>query len=112
MSDPVIYEFTRGDDFLIPMSLTDPENSGEPVDITGWTIASQVRYSRQLLNDLSVNITNGSGGAFELALAYAQTMKWPVRDLKCDIQFDRPVGGRVSSRTFIIRVLEDQTQND
>ncbi len=106
----VTYEFVRGDDFVIPMTLTDPDNNGTPVDITGWTIASQVRYARKLISDLDVTITNAAQGEFSISLPKEQTAIWPVRKLKCDIQFDRPVEGRVSSQTFIIDCTEDQTQ--
>jgi hypothetical protein len=110
MTDEVRYEFTRGDDFKIPMTLTDPANNGTPVDISDWTIASQVRYARKLISELDVTITNGPLGQFTISLPHAQTALWPVRTLKCDIQFDRPVEGRVSSRTFLIDCMEDQTQ--
>lgn len=108
MTDVVKYDFVRGDDFSIPMTLTDPENNGTPVDITGWTIASQVRYARKLISDLDVTITDGPAGQFTISLPYSQTASWPARELKCDIQFDRPEG-RISSQTFIINVTEDQT---
>ena len=112
----VVYDFVRGDDFVIPMTLTNPDNNGSPVDITGWTITSQVRYSRQLVSTLDVTITDGALGEFSIALPFAQTALWPAgpkekpRRLKCDIQFDRPVEGRVSSQTFYIDCTEDQTQ--
>lgn len=106
----VTYEFVRGDDFVIPMTLTNPDNNGVPVDITSWTIASQVRYARKLISDLDITITNAAAGEFSISLPKEQTAIWPVRKLKCDIQFDRPVEGRVSSQTFIIECTEDQTQ--
>lgn len=110
MADQVTYEFVRGDDFAIPMTLTDPANNGTAVDITGWTIASQVRYARKLVSTLDVTITDAANGQFTISLPKEQTAVWPARKLKCDIQFDRPVQGRVSSKTFIIEVTEDQTQ--
>lgn len=110
MADTVTYEFVRGDDFVIPMTLTDPANNGSPVDITGWTIASQIRYARKLISALDTTIINGPLGQFTISLPKEQTALWPVRKLKCDIQFDRPVEGRVSSKTFIIDCTEDQTQ--
>jgi len=112
----VVYDFVRGDDFVIPMTLTNPDNNGLPVDITGWTIASSVRYSRKLISDLDATITNAVLGEFTISLPNAQTALWPAgpkdkpRRLKCDIQFDRPVDGRVSSQTFYIDCTEDQTQ--
>ena len=110
MAEDVTYEFVRGDDFLIPMTLTDPDNNGVAVDISAWTIASQVRYARKLISDLTVTITIGAAGEFTISLPSAQTATWLARKLKCDVQFDRPVDGRVSSQTFIIDCQEDQTQ--
>lgn len=110
MANEVVYDFVRGDDFSIPMTLTDPENNGNPIDITGWTIASQVRYSKKLIDDAVVTITTAIDGEFTVSIAKEKTVLWPTRRLKCDIQFDRPVQGRVSSQTFIIAVSEDQTQ--
>lgn len=106
----VIYEFIRGDDFSIPMNLTDPDNAGSPVPITDWTITSQVRYAKKLISTLTVTIVDGPTGQFEISLPKEQTALWPTRELKCDIQFDRPTEGRISSQTFIIKVMEDQTQ--
>lgn len=106
----VVYEFVRGDDFVIPMTLTNPDNNGSPVPITDWTIASQIRYAKKLISDLSVTIVDGPAGQFTISLPKEQTALWPVRKLKCDIQFDRPIEGRVSSQTFVVDVQEDQTQ--
>lgn len=110
MADKVTYEFIRGDDFNIPMTLTDPEDSGNPVDITLWTVASQIRYSKKLIDNVIVTVTDAVNGEFTLSVAKENTAIWPARKLKCDIQFDRPTEGRVSSQTFIVEVLEDQTQ--
>lgn len=110
MSD-VVYEFIRGDDFNVPMTLTDPDNNSVPVDITGWTIQCQVRYAKKLISTMDVTITDATQGQFVIALPKEQTALWPIRKLKCDIQFDRPVEGRVSSKTFIIEVEEDQTHD-
>ncbi|WHM52936.1 hypothetical protein [Sulfitobacter phage vB_SupP_AX] len=103
----VVYPFKRGDDFVIPMTLQDSDQN--PVDITGWTISSAVTYARKAVSTLDCTITDGPNGAFTIALPRAQTALWPVRKLKCDVQFDRPVEGRVSSKTFIIEVEEDHT---
>lgn len=103
----VVYLFKRGDDFIISMTLQD--GASNPVDITGWTISSSVTYARKLISTLDCTITDGPNGVFTIALPFAQTAAWPVRKLKCDIQFDRPIEGRVSSKTFIIDVEEDQT---
>lgn len=105
----VVYPFKRGDDFIIPMTLTDPENNNIPVDISTWTITSAVTYARKPVSTLDVTITDGPNGQFTIALPKEQTVLWPLRKLKCDVQFDRPIQGRVSSQTFIIDVEEDHT---
>ncbi len=109
MSDKVIYKFIRGDDFKIPMTLTEPEGNNDPIDISTWTIKSQVNYSRKKISDLTVNIVDAVAGKFEITCPNTETENWPARDLKCDIQFDRGTEGRISSETFIVRVTEDQT---
>jgi len=111
----VVYDFIRGDDFEIPMTLTNPDDGGAVVPITGWIITSQVRYARKLIDDLTVTLTNAAAGEFSISLPKEDTALWPAgpknnpRRLKCDIQFDRPGEGRVSSQTFYIDCMEDQT---
>jgi len=115
MADTVSYPFVRGDDFSVTMTLTDPQNNNAPVDITNWTIASSVRYQRRLIDDLVVVKDDAVNGVFTISKIRTDTALWPAgtkdnpRQLKCDIQFDRPEG-RISSQTFIIEVTEDQTQ--
>jgi len=103
----VVYPFKRGDDFNITMTLQDSQ--GNPVDITGWTISSAVTYARKPVSTLDATIVDGLNGIFAISLPFAQTAAWPIRKLKCDVQFDRPVEGRVSSQTFVIDVQEDHT---
>ncbi len=109
MADKVTYPFIRGDTFSIPMTLTDPDSNDSPVNLTGWTISSQVRYSKRLVSTLNVTITDAAEGNFTISLPKEETVNWPAREILCDIQFDRPEG-RVSSKTFIIKVSGDQTQ--
>lgn len=108
MADTITYPFIRGDDFKITMTLTDPQNNNAPVDITNWNITSQVRYARRLVDDLTITLVDGVNGVFSIEKASVDTAAWPVRTLKCDIQFDR-FEGRISSNTFMIEVAEDQT---
>lgn len=103
----VVYPFKRGDDFSISMTLQD--SLGNPVDMTGWTVAAAATYARKPVSTLDATITDAVNGQFTISLPFAQTAAWPLRKLKCDIQFDRPVEGRVSSQTFIIDVQEDHT---
>lgn len=106
--DQVIYDFKRGDDLEIPMRLTDPNDDDNPVDISTWTIQSQVRYSGKLVDDLDIILVSGGNGQFNLTKAATSTQLWPDRKLKCDVEFIKS-GKKVSSQTFIIDVEEDVT---
>ena len=108
--EDVIYEFKRGDDLEIPMRLTDPNDNDNAVSIIGWTLRAQVRYSKELVDELDIVITSAGNGQFSLTKAKADTALWPTRKLKCDVEFDRG-GTTVSSQTFIIDVSEDVTHD-
>lgn len=109
--EDVIYEFTRGDDLEIAMRLTDPNDSDNPVDLTGWTIRSQVRYSGELVDELNVVIVSAGNGQFNLEMPAASTQSWLTRKLKCDIEFINDLGKKVTSQMFYIDVTEDQTHD-
>lgn len=109
--DDVIYEFTRGDDLEIAMRLTDPADNDNPVDLTGWTIRSQVRYSGELVDELTITIVSAGNGQFNLEKAATDTQAWPTRKLKCDIEFINALGKKVTSQMFFIDVTEDQTHD-
>lgn len=78
------------------------------VDITGWTIRSQVRYVKTLVDDLDIVTIDATLGIFALTKAATSTANWKTKELTVDVEFVRPEG-KVSSETFIINVLEDQT---
>lgn len=98
----------RGDTFVLSCTL---ENEGVPVDITGWTIASQVRdNSDQLLQALTVTVTSATGGAFDLSATPAETETWGVQQYLCDIEFIDQTGEVNSTDTFTLSVLRDITR--
>lgn len=85
---------------------------GNPVDLTSYTIASQVR-SINFVDTLSVTILEAANGKFSVERAATNTATWPISSntsrVFCDIQFT--TGATViSSQTFEIVVLEDITQ--
>lgn len=79
------------------------------VDISGWVMASQVRWCGKLVDALVVTILNATVGTFSISMGSANTALWDTRKLDCDIEFTRPTG-KVSSQTFIIDVKEDVTK--
>lgn len=98
----------RGDTFVLSCTL---ENEGNPVDITSFTITSQIRDTLDaVLQSLTVTVTDAAAGAFDLSATAAQTETWGVQSYLCDIEFVD--GGEVnSSETFTINVLKDITRD-
>jgi len=80
------------------------------VDITGWTITAQLRIGDKLTGEFTVVISDESGGFFRLEAEPSLTQTWRCREHQCDIQFDRPGSGVVSSETFIVEVMKDVTR--
>lgn len=95
--------FKRGDSLTLTCT-TD-------IDITGWTIQSQVRTeSGRLVDTLSVNITQTTPtGLFKLT-PNTDTSLWPLGDLYCDIQYTTSANVVVSTDTFIIELVRDETR--
>ena len=98
----------RGDTFELTLSL---ENQGNPVDITNFTIASQIRdQDDQLVQALTVTKTDASNGQFTLTATDTQTDDWPIAKLDVDVEFVEPDTTVSSSETFNIQVIKDITR--
>ena len=99
----------RGDTFELSCTL---ENQGVAVDITNFTITSQVRQSDDtLLQALTVTVTDAAAGAFTLGATATETEGWGIASYECDIEFVEPGGEVNSSQTFTINVLKDITRD-
>ena len=92
--------FKRGDSFVFQGKVSE---SGSPVDITGWIIKSQVRNGPDVVETLTVEITDAAKGIFRAAATPAQTKDWPTNTLDFDIRYETAEGvvhttptGRVS----------------
>lgn len=98
----------RGDTFVLN---SDVETEGVAVDITGWTIASQIRDRDDIvIQTLTVTITDAVNGRLSLSATPTQTELWPVSSLFCDIEFIDDTGVVTSTETFTINVLLDITR--
>lgn len=100
----------KGDTFTLICVWKD--SVGNPVNLTGYTIASQVR-SIGFVDNLSVTILDAAQGRFSVSRNAANTSDWPASNsisrVFCDIQFT--INSTVSSsQTFEVVVLEDITQ--
>jgi len=89
------------------------DSAGTAINLTGYTIKSQVR-AVGFVGDLTATVTNAANGLFTLSATATQTAAWPITDgaasqVFCDIQFT--IGSVVvSSETFQIIVIQDITQ--
>lgn len=68
----------KGDTFTYYARWTQGD-SDIPVDLTGLTIASQVR-AENFIDDLVVTITDAANGEFTISATAASTKLWPVTD--------------------------------
>lgn len=99
----------RGDTFELTCSL---ENGGNDVDITGWTVAAQLRKTDDtLVQAMTITVTNASAGEFTITAANTETDDWPLGNLDIDVEFTEASGAVSSSETFTINVIKDITRS-
>jgi len=99
----------RGDTFELSCTL---ENQGVAVDITNFTITSQLRLSDDtLLQALTVTVIDAAAGAFKLGATAAETEGWGIASYECDIEFVEGSGEVNSSQTFVVSVIKDITRD-
>lgn len=96
----------RGDTLEWVVTLT---QNGSAVDITDWTITSQVRQDTTLVASLTVTKTNSANGEFSLTALASQTVSWSLGSHSVDIEFIDGSGFVVSSQTFILALVRDIT---
>jgi hypothetical protein len=107
MSAQVI-EWKRGDSFVVdePGMLAD----GQPLDMTGWTVESQIRRkdTGELVATMAQSWTTRGIGAFRLEVK--DTTAWPLIVLAWDVQLTDPAGYVASTPTRYIRCKQDETR--
>lgn len=90
----------QGDTFSLKNKVTD--GSGN-VNLTGWQIKSQIRDASTLIAELTPTVTSAANGEYTLTFV-GDTSTWPVKKLRCDIQYTTNVSHIVSTETFLIDV--------
>lgn len=83
-------------------------NQSGPVNLSGWVIKSQVRDGQTLVANLTATITDAGSGEYSLKFV-GSTSTWPVKKLRCDIQYRTSDGVVVSTETFFIDVEQGVT---
>ena len=96
----------RGDTLEWVVSLT---QNNSPVNISGWTITSQIRQDTTLIANLTVTVTDAVNGEFNLSATSAQTAGWALGSHSVDIEFISLGGFVVSSQTFTLQLVRDIT---
>jgi hypothetical protein len=96
----------RGDTFAQQCTLRDDD--GEPVDLTGIAVRSQVRGARgQIVDELT--ITTAGAGTFYARAEASQTGNWPLGVATWDVEFTQ-AGIVYSSATVLLDIVEDVTR--
>jgi len=92
--DPGTYDITiqRRSDHSFAVTLKD--SSDAAINITGYTLASQVWDSSRTTKacDASISVTNASGGAFTWSVTDTQTTSMSASEYKYDVLFTTPAG--------------------
>ncbi len=97
-----VFPFKRGDTLKLNCTTDTP--------ITGFTIDSQIRNAMgNLIDTLVVTISQTTPTGVFLCTPSTGTSTWPVGELFCDIQYTNPFGDKVSTETFIIDLIRDET---
>ncbi len=100
-------DFKRGDTFEIAGQLF---SNGSPIDITGYTIRSHVRYKDNLVKNLTSSITDAAAGKYQVSATALETSVWPVYNLTMDIEFTDTTPKVFSTETITIRMIKDETR--
>ena len=91
---PGTYDMTiqRRSDHTVSVTLKD--SGGSAVNLTGYTLASQIWDSGRSTKaaDATVSVTNASGGAFDWKLTDTQTTGFTADEYKYDVRLTNPAG--------------------
>lgn len=96
----------RGDTLEWVVTLT---QDSAAVDVTNWTIKSQIRTGATLLQELTVEKTTPASGEFTLSATASETSDWPLGTHQTDIELIDDNSFVVSSQTFDVQVVRDIT---
>lgn len=72
-----------------------------PVNLTGWTIQSGLKFQDKYIGSFTVTVTNAANGLY--TLSGLNTSSWPVGILRADIKYTNPQGVVAYTKTFEIR---------
>lgn len=99
-----------GDDFDLRVSEANAD--GSIPDLTGWTIAAQIRQADDtLIAALTFDGSDLSNGIYYLRASRAATTSWPVGVALCDLQYTSPADKVRSTETFRVVIGKEITHD-
>lgn len=95
-----------GDTLMLDAQLTDAE--GQPIDMSGWTVACQVRDNRGwMVADLAPVLTMPALGQYEIR---KPTTGWAPGTYRADLRYTDAGGNVLSTESFNVRLLDAVSQ--
>lgn len=103
-------EFKRGDTFLLPKNtLWKDKAAGVRYPLDGVTARCHVRKGSELVDELVVTVTDAAAGEFGIRDS-GSTDTWKTGVLAADIEFVFETGQILSTQTFYINCIKDETR--
>ena len=97
----------QGETLLLECAYT--TDAGVAINVTGWTIRSQVRDTHNnLLGDLVVDLHTPVTGQF--SITYANTALWPAGPARMDIAYEDGTGRVIYTDTVSISIERGITE--
>lgn len=102
-------QFKRGDTFIFPLlRFWKDKTNNERQSLAGVTIACSVNKGPAKIADLTSSVIDSVNGEFSLSYV-GSTKTWPIGVLSCDIEFTLNTGQIISTQTFTIECIKDET---
>ena len=97
----------RGETFLLECTVQ--ESDGSPMDLTGWSIASQIRDGHDtLIATLTVDLYTPVAGQYRLT--GATTADWPQGLAHMDIAYTDAGGRALTTETLTVSIEREVTR--
>jgi len=99
-----IVRIKQGSHFVYDCAVQD---NGAPVDMTLWSVASQIRDGETLIADLTLTWVDRAQGKFRLS--FTATASWPRKKLEWDIKYTTNTGQITHTDTILVMVFDSET---
>jgi hypothetical protein len=92
--------------------ITVASTTGQPLNLSGYTVASQMRksYSSSVVHDFTATVYNAQNGKVRLQLAAAQSSAIPSGRWLYDVEITSPSGAKTRVVEGIVTISSQITQ--